>query len=271
MEMKESADHLPAYAQFKEEWARKLVQSLADCREQVEAFAADEEFGLKHSYDVWKDARMLASDIADADGTHLDETVIDHVAVFHDIGKFFEKIHSLENISIAEGVYSRFAASLGIAPERLALVLDGIKHSDFYNQRLDPKGKPPQSLEADIVRAADKMQDNIVSKVDRYWFKYGVPRGATFFNPALTHEQREQFNFENFAGDQLNVILSIIALRPEDFRHPVVQDAYRLWSGPKKRQVVGRILALADEIGQPPENIEKIAGVIDWYRQRFGC
>ncbi len=270
MEMKERETQLPTYEEFKQAWAVDLARSLPDFQEQIDAFVTDEEFGLRHSYDVWKEAKRMAGDIKDSDGLALDDTILSHVATFHDIGKFFEKIHSLENISIAENVYGRFADVGAVTSNQRESVLDGIKRSDFYNKRLDPDGEPPLSLEADIVRAADKMQDNIVPKVDRYWYKYGVPRNATFFKPELTREEREQFNFSNFAGDQLNVILSIIAIRPEDFQHPIVQDAYRRWSEPKKQQVVERILALADEIGETPENIREITDIIRWYRERFG-
>lgn len=55
------------------------------------------------------------------------------------------------------------------------------------------------TLEGEIVRAADKMLDNMLSKVDRYRYKYGEPRGATFYDPKLSLQDREMFSFDNFA------------------------------------------------------------------------
>lgn len=269
MENKQHQEH--TFEKFSAKWRSELEQHLPEYKEQIDRFIEDEEFGLKHSYAVWLRASELADKVEAHEGKPLNREAIELLAVFHDIGKFLQSQHSLENISLAEGVFQEYASHKQLDQNVRDDVGDGIRNSDFYNSRIEPKGKLPRTLEGEIVRAADKMLENIVRKVDRYWYQYGVPRGMTFFDPNLTPEDRSHFSFQNFSGDQLNVILTIIALRPEDFSHLVIQQEYATWSRVAKEMVIERILSLAKEIGETPENIQKIIETIVWYRQAFRC
>ncbi|GAB4218718.1 MAG: hypothetical protein Fur009_1070 [Candidatus Microgenomates bacterium] len=257
--------------QFRRKWRREFEQFLPQYFSQITKFFSDEEFGLRHSYDVFSRAFQLADKVEEYEKKPVNREVIEYIAVFHDIGKFFQEIHSLENIQIAKEVFVVYATNKSVPPEIADVVIDGIRNSDFYNRRLDPSSDSPKTIEGEIVRAADKMLDNLVKKVDRYWYDYGVPRNLKFFDPNITFEERAKFSFDNFSGDQLNVILSIIGLRPEDFSHPVIQEEYRRWSKKAKKKVVTRIISLAREIGEPEENIKKIQEIIKWYRKTFNC
>lgn len=259
------------FKSFEERWHKRLSTFLPQYSDQIQRFFIDQDFGFLHSYQVFQLAQTLARQIEELEQRFLRAEIIEHLAIFHDIGKFFQELHSLENISLAEVVYKKYAGAAKISEEVTLAVVDGIQGSDFYNARLDPSGHPPHTLEGEIVRAADKMQDNLVAKVDRY-YDYGInKRGATFFIPTLTYHQRSQFSFDNFLGDQLNVILSIIGLRPEDFSHPFLQEAYRQWSVPAKKAAVRRILDLAREVGEPEEHQTQIKNIISWYRHAFDC
>lgn len=256
---------------FEQRWSRRFATFLPQYPDQAQRFFADRAFGFEHSSQVLQVAQTLARRIQEQEQCALSGEIIEHLAIFHDLGKFFQRLHTLENISLAEAVYGEYAAAAGVSAQVRQAVLDGIEGSDFYNTRLDPAGHPPRTLEGEIVRAADKMQENLVAKVDRY-YDYGVKqRGATFFLPTLTPEQRSQFSFANFLGDQLNVILAIIGLRPADFTHPLLQQTYRQWSGPAKQAAVERMLALAREVGEPEEHLAQIQEVIAWYRSAFDC
>jgi len=126
-------------------------------------------------------------------------------------------------------------------------------------------------LEVDIVRAADKMQDNLIEKVDRY-YDYGVvKRGTTSFSPTLTFEERTLFSFDNFNGDEINVLLSIIGLLDEDFSHKLLRQICHDWGIPKNQGVIDRILELAQEVGESQEHLEEIKQLIVWYRNAFQC
>lgn len=256
---------------FQKKWRREFEQFLPQYSSQITEFFANDEFGLRHSYDVFTRALQLADKVEEHEKKPVNREVIEYIAVFHDIGKFFQEIHSLENIQIAEKVFCTYATGKSISPEIIDAIIDGVRNSDFYNMRLDPSSNPPKTIEGEIVRAADKMLDNLVAKVDRYWYDYGVPRKVKFFDPNLTFKERAKFSFDNFSGDQLNVILSIIGLRPEDFLHPVIQEEYRRWSIKPKEEVVARIISLAREIGESEKNIKKIQEIINWYRKTFNC
>lgn len=255
--------------QFNLKWQKELQQHLPSYFDQTTRFLHDENFGLKHSYDVWTKAQELAGKVETYENKSLNREAIEYMAVFHDMGKFFQEFHSLENIQIAEQVFHTYASIKGIAPDIEDLVIDGIRCSDYYNKRLDPSSIPPKTIEGEVVRAADKMLYNLVAKVDRYWYEYGVSRKAKFFDPTLTFSERKKFSFDNFLGDQLNVILSILGLRPEDFSQPILQEEYKKWSQKPKEKVVSRIIDLAREIGESSENIEKISLTIFQYRKTF--
>lgn len=272
--MKKEIDNMTLleFESFRDNWQSSLLRTLPSYRSQIENFVSDDVFGLRHSYEGWNRAYTVAEKIETSNQpAKIDKDIIEHIAVFHDIGKFFEDLHSLANISIAERVFGEHAETIQMKATQKDAIIDGVRYSDFYNKRLDPSSRPPSTLEGETFRAADKMLGNMVSKVDRYWYDYGVPRGATFFDPSLIHDDRRSFSFDNFAGDQLNVILSIIGLRPEDFSHPILQEEYRQWSEEPKKKVVERIISLAREIGETPENIDKVKEVVNWYRKAFAC
>ena len=272
--MKKEIDNMAQleFESFRSNWQNSLLRTLPSHKNQVENFVRDDVFGLRHSYDGWSRAYGLAEKIESSNQpATIDRSIIEHIAIFHYIGKFFEELHSLENISIAEGIFREYAGKVQMKITQKDAITDGIKYSDFYNIRLDPSSRSPSTLEGETFRAADKMLDNMVMKVDRYWYNYGVPRSATFFDPSLNHDDRTSFSFDNFAGDQLNVILSIIGLRPEDFSHPVLQEEYRQWSEDPKKRTVERIVSLAEEIGETPENINRVKEVVNWYRKAFAC
>lgn len=258
------------YQQFSHKWQQKLKISMPEYSNEIQKFVTDEKLWLKHSFEVYQTARNLCWTMNMKD-TEIDMTVIEYLAIFHDIWKFFQELHSLENISIAENVFSLFATKNTLSPEVVQKVCDGIRWSDFYNYRLDPSSHPPTFIEWDILRCADKMQDNLVAKVDRYWFEYGVPRWATFFDSSLTKEERAQFSFDNFLWDQLNVILSIIWLRKEDFSNKFLSQAYGDWSMPEKQKVIERILQLAETLWYDKNERQQIQEIIDWYRITFNC
>lgn len=257
--------------ELKSKWAELLKISLIGKESAISRFINDEDKGFLHSFKVYKKALECAHGIAQTDDVHLDYDAIEQLSVFHDIGKFFQDLPTWENLKISQDLYREFSKAQNVTNSTTTKVFEGIPATDFYCRRLEPSGTSPQSLEAEIVRVSDKMQDNLVPKVDRYWFEYGVPRNATFFDPSLTFADREKFSFENFCGDQMNLILTIISLRSQDISHPLLGRMYEEWSTPMKDQVVNRILALASELGESSENICQIQALIIDYRDRYSC
>lgn len=244
---------------FTSHWQSSLRQYLPLYTDQIEHFVINNDIGLQHAYMVYKTAKKLQAEIEMQDKRSLNSSIIEYLCIFHDIGKFFQNIHTGVHISLARSVWDVYATNACLPLEVQEAVRDGIQTVDFYNVRLHPTGHPPRTLEADIVRAADNMQDNLVQKVDRCWYKYGLSRGAVFFDPALSNEERADFSLDNYSGDQLNVMLSLLALRPEDFTHPITQENYRRWSlqakEPRKEMV--KVTNHAKNIKQEQQNDEK--------------
>lgn len=257
------------YIDWSPKWEKDLISTLPQYKKELTNFVSDEEFGLRHSFEVFSKSNELAKKISNSyPGTNLNQKKIEELSLFHDIGKFFQEIHSLENVNIAESIFREFAAAKSYDQLYIEDICDSIVNSDFYNIRLDPQGRLPQAIEGDIVRAADKMQSNLVKKVDRY-YDYGKQRGAILFNEDLSEHERETFSFDNFNGDQLNVILSILGLRPSDFSNRVLGEEYKNWVIPQRDKVVQRVLGLAMETGESNANIEKIKNIIIWYIKKF--
>lgn len=258
------------FDEFSQKWTSTLQECLPAHSVAIDKFISDNNQWLYHSFQVLSKAHKLASKIENT-GITIDFEILELLAVFHDIGKFFQELHSLENLSIAESVFNQYASGKLIISTTTKIVLDGIRGSDFYNKRLDPSWNFPSTIEWDIIRAADKMQDNLTQKVDRYWYEYGVPRGATFYDKEITLSDREKFSFDNFSWDQLNVILSIIGLRDQDFSHPVLQSEYIAWSTPMKNEAIKRIVELAKELWYNQTDVHDIQWIIEWYRRTFNC
>lgn len=259
------------YAPGLDQWRAALFRTLPDCTAQIECFFADREFGFQHAWEVLDKASRLATQIEHRDGRLLHHEVIEHLALFHDIGRFFQGGHVVEPILLAQQAYTRFAREQAVRPDSVRAVLDGIVSTPFLNYRLHPSGHPPRTLEADIVRAIISMLNTRGARVDYHYECSLAQRDAPFFDPALTQEQRARFSLEHFSGDHLNVLLSLLAMRPGDFSHPLLQEAYRRWREPVKEEVVAHILDLARRVGESEEHLESIQQTISWYRHAFAC
>ena len=92
------------YNNFRSKWNEKLLATFPEYESEVINFISDEKLWLKHSFEVYKKALYLKWNISD---DNIEELVIEYLAIFHDIWKFFQELHSLENISIAENVFKR--------------------------------------------------------------------------------------------------------------------------------------------------------------------
>lgn len=259
------------YAPGLDQWRDVLFRTLPDCTAQIECFFADHGFGFQHAWEVLDKASRLATQIEHRDGRLLHHEVIEHLALFHDIGRFFQEVHAAEHTILAQEVYTRFAQARAVRPDNARAVLDGIVSTPFFNYRLHPSSHPPRTLEADIVRAIAIMLNTRGTRVDYHYACSLAQREAPFFDPTLTQEQRVRFSLEHFTGDHLNVLLSLLAMRPGDFSHPVLQEAYRKWSGPAKEELITRILDLAWRVGESEEHLECIQQTITWYRNAFAC
>lgn len=229
----------------------------------------NEEFGLPHSWQVLEQALELSGLFSEDELRSCSFEAMEHIAVFHDIGKFFQEVHTVENPTIGAKIYRQYAKSKGYDSVLEDRVVDGILHHDFYNSDVDPHLKAPKYIEGKIIRAADKMLDNFITKVDRYW-NYGKERGIQFFDQTITPEERLAFNFGpdcKVKTDELTYLLTLLSLKPEDFKYIPLQNAYREWSKKRKSAVIEKILALTEKEGFDKTLVRK---VIDHYLETKG-
>jgi Ser/Thr protein kinase RdoA (MazF antagonist) len=257
-------------ALYETKWRSQLAEAFPGSERQLEDFFKDRDKGFEHSWQVLLRSHEIietASDVIDRSSINI--AAVEQLAMFHDLGKYFQEVQSFENLRVSQGLYRQFAQFHKVDPAIESIVFDGIPGTDFYSRRLNPNEEGPSYLEGDIVRAADKTLDNLVGKVDRYWYEYGVPRGATFYDPTLSFDDRKAFSFGNFSGDQMNVILTIIALRPQDFLSPRVGQVYGAWAESKKELVVKRIIEVAETVA--PTHVADIKDLIVRYRSEFSC
>ena len=254
--------------EFLTQWQQNLrASSLAS--EVVNLFIEDKEFGLGHSWQVFEQALRLSGMFTQDELEECNFEAMEHIATFHDLGKFFQEIHTADNPEIGARVYQEYAQTVGLNSSFIERVVDGIRYHDFYNPDIDPHLREPKYMEGEIVRAADKMLDNLAAKVERYW-NYGKERGVKFFDSKVTIEDRLAFNFSpecKVKADGLIYLLALLALKPKDFRYPQLQLAYDRWSSKPKRAAIDRILSLAEEEGFDRRSVEQ---VIDEYLKRRG-
>jgi HD superfamily phosphodiesterase len=251
---------------FLTRWQQNLIASPLD-NEAVNLFIKNKEFGLEHSRQVFERALKLSELFTPDDLKECNFEAMEHIAVFHDIGKFFQEIHTADNPEIGARIYQEYAIRVRLNPSFVERVVDGIRYHDFYNPNIDPHLRAPRYMEGEIVRAADKMLDNLVDKVERYW-NYGKVRRIKYFDPEVTVEDRLAFNFSpecKVKTDELTYLLTLLALKPGDFRYPQLQVAYERWSLGPKQAVIDKILSLAEEEGFDRQSVKE---VIDEYLKR---
>lgn len=95
-------------------WQNELQEALPSYSHQLTAFIEDTDKGFQHSLEVFNTSMQLVAQIPPAELNADDIQAIEHLAVFHDIGKFFQELHDLGNLKIAQSVYVEFAQHAGI-------------------------------------------------------------------------------------------------------------------------------------------------------------
>lgn len=169
---------------------------------------------------------------------------IEVMCVFHDAGRFLVPLETAPNYAKRKKkgrALHEYAGALlaEIFEYSHPIVREGILRHDFFNHDFDKRTKPPVSLEAQILRAADKTSVAPADEIERY-DEYRRKLKSPLFNRDTPIEFRLNWNFSlkhDPRTDQLCYFFVVLALRPEDFIHPVIQEYYRDWSRQKKAAV----------------------------------
>lgn len=169
---------------------------------------------------------------------------LEAMCIFHDAGRFLIPQESAPNYAKRKKkgrTLHEYAGALlaKIFGYNHPIIREGILRHDYFSADFDKRTKPPVSLEAQILRAADKTSvapADEIERYDEYRRKFKFP----LFNRETPIEFRLDWNFSlkrDPRTDQLCYFFAVLALRPEDFIHPVLQEYYRDWSRQKKAAV----------------------------------
>lgn len=242
---------------FVMKWERRLTKIFAKFPQEIREQYAPEfnhyltsnDHGLPHAANVYgKVLEILdlfsAGEIREMD---IDIERLEAMCIFHDAGRFLvssdsdsdDVLHKKhlkrkrKGQTLHEYAGALLAKVFGYSHKKIR---EGILRHDYFNADFDKRTKPPVSLEAQILRAADKTSvapADEIERYDEYRRKFKFP----LFNRDTPIEFRLDWNFSlkrDPRTDQLCYFFVVLALRPEDFIHPVLQEYYRNWSRQKK-------------------------------------
>lgn len=239
---------------FVMKWERRLTKIFAKfsqkSREQYAPefnhYLKSNDHGLPHAANVYGKVleilnRFSAEEIREMD---IDIERLEAMCIFHDAGRFLVPQETAPNYAKrkkkGQALHEYAGALLAeIFGYSHPVIREGILRHDYFSADFDKRTKPPVSLEAQILRAADKTSvapDDEIERYDEYRRKFNFP----LFKHDTPIEFRLNWNFtlkRDPRTDQLCYFFAVLALRPEDFIHPVIQEYYRDWSRQKKMAV----------------------------------
>ena len=208
-------------------------------------FLESNDHGLPHASRVYLKVLEILERFSEEDQRIINNTErLQAMCVFHDSGRFLVPIKSAQNYAKRKRKGQVLHEYAGVLLARVfgysdPVIREGILRHDFFSSDFDPGKKPPISLEAQILRAADKTSvapADEIERYDQYRRKFNFP----LYNRDTDIEFRINWNFSKKRDprtDQLCYFFAVLALRPEDFLHPVLQEYYREWSRQKKAAV----------------------------------
>jgi len=243
----------------------------------VERIIENNDHGLAHAATVWISAKQLTSLIEGGLGNFPPSKInslLEEACIFHDAGRFFvpREDHCRYKEMQEKAIKEHHIAGVDLAMNlgcKSFVVTNTIRCHDFFNKKITPHVPSPRFLLGEVVRLADKISLPPSQEVDRYW-ETGKRLGTPFFLPDISLKERTSCYL--FASrDQLNYFLAMFLLSPQDFSHPVLQEAYRSWEK-GKREAMERILTIAQkEVGLKGETLRTFLRVIDEWKKATNC
>ena len=233
---------------WKEGVERKISRFLQDIREEYafefQHFLKSIDHGLPHAANVYAKTLEILNHFSEEERSGINMERLEVMCVFHDAGRFLVPREFALNFAKRKRkgrILHEYAGVLlaEIFGYNHRIIREGILRHDYFNSEFDPGKKPPISLEAQIFRAADKTSvapADEIERYDQYRRKFNFP----LFKRDTPIEFRLRWNFsqkEDPRTDQLCYFFAVLALRPEDFIHPVLQEYYRDWAKSKKAAV----------------------------------
>ncbi len=234
-------------------------------------FLRSRDHGLLHMADVYVRSIEILERFPSDEREHISVWRIELISLFHDAGRFVVPIKTARNYAKrkrkAEILHEYAGALLAQAfGFKDPVVREGILRHDFFSAEFDLRTKAPQAIEAQIVRLADKTSISPAGEIMRY-DEYRKTFNFPLYHPQTSFAFRKKWNFSYARDprtDQLCYFFLVLALRPEDFIHPVLQEYYREWSL-LKREAKDKIIAIVHE-ERGEKQAQDVSRLIDQYQ-----
>jgi len=239
-------------------WERRLTKIFSKFPQEIRELYASEfnhslnsnDHGLPHAANIYGKIIEIIERFSEEERREIDIERLEAMCIFHDAGRFLVPIESAPNYAKRKRKGQVLHEYTGVLLAKIfgysdPVIREGILRHDYFSADFDPGKKPPVSLEAQILRAADKTSVDPADEIERY-DQYRRKFNFPLFNRDTPIEFRLDWNFSlkrDPRTDQLCYFFAVLALRPEDFIHPVLQEYYRDWSRQKKA-AVDRILEI---------------------------
>jgi HD superfamily phosphodiesterase len=249
---------------FVEKWAGE-IRSHFTSSQFMEDFIANDDHGLPHAARVWLKAQEIIAALPaeEREGMNLDQ--VERICVFHDAGRFHHRRCDQRHMKCGAAQARIYARKIGLSREEEKVFVEGVLSHDYFTPELTPHELPPQTLEAQIVRAADRMSVDIVEEMKRGWAiaqRYGTP----LYNPEADGEFREQWSFKQTADrrtDELCFFAKMLSFDETMFSHPVIQRLACDWLKGKERAKKWIIELAESEYKGRDEVVEKIEALVN--------
>lgn len=260
---------------FKMKWERRLEKTFSKFPQEIREQYAPEfnhyltsnDHGLPHAANVYGKVLEILERFSEVERREIDVECLEAMCIFHDAGRFFVPVESAPNYAKRKRkgrFHHEYAGALlaKIFGYNHSIIREGILHHDFFGADLDKCTKPPVSLEAQIFRAADKTSIAPAAEIERYneyWIDYNATHNEKI--PLFDHNPFEFYVNWNFSKkeergtDELCYFLAVLTMRPEDFRHPTLQEHYRNWSRQKEAAIKRIVEIVRKEQGDADADI----------------
>lgn len=265
LQMIEPGQYKVAFCEKYTPWLKEKWENIPLFRQWVDlqAYLKEPTHGLEHSATVRATAYHIGQHYLQKQYEQIDETVLDMMAIFHDIARHarypsdrdpikvnsqgmtkkekhtqrFVFPHELTGAAIARVVCKRVICE-GDDQSRNLLVMANPKvfrqllSHDYHSPEVTPYTHAPQTLEAQVFCVADKTSMDPVREVQRR-YRYLTTRvnnPVPLLDPGFPMEERRRWRFEMAARDALCAIIPIFSFYPTFTSSEGLKQYYQDWS-----------------------------------------
>lgn len=271
----------------------------------LEQFLENWDHGAEHVFNVFKKDLEIADVVEKRTGVKIDRTKLFIMTLLHDSGRFRmidsskyiwwdseisekhqTKVSKFNKNSDSKHEYF-WTVVLKNAVEKLRNqwydlddtfveeVREYVYNHDYMTPHLNgDRFQEPKSLEWQIARLADRISTSVIEEIDRYWATW-KRMWTQYFNPSITFEERKDFKFSKIGDyfkawklDQFMFFATLLAVKKEDFKNPVLQEIYAE-RAPEKKHAADHIVQVARDEWFDSQTIEQIKQTLTDYSEIY--